>query len=72
MKLLCDHLSLKGKKETISVSEFRTRPGEVLAQVILGKEYALTKNGKVVATITGPKTNDTNIHEPKPINHSGK
>jgi antitoxin (DNA-binding transcriptional repressor) of toxin-antitoxin stability system len=57
MKLISDHLSLKGKKETITITQFRILPGEVIAQVILGKEFDITKNGKLVATISPPEMN---------------
>jgi len=50
--------SLKAKKvtmrddiEIITMSELRNLPGDVLAQVQLGKTFIITKNGKEIAVL---------------------
>lgn len=48
---------LAGKTETISMSEFRRRPGDVIDQVQMGKEFSITKEGKVVAELKPPEPN---------------
>lgn len=57
MKRLKDEISLKGKSESISISEFRAQPGSVLQQVELGKRFDVTRQGKIVATISPPELN---------------
>lgn len=52
---LTDQQLLAGKIETITVSDFRSRPGDVLQQVQMGKQFTITKNGKIVATIQQPE-----------------
>jgi len=54
MKTLKDEISLHGKFETIPISDFRKRPGEVLTSVDLGKTFLVTKNGKAVAVVSKP------------------
>lgn len=54
MKTLCDYVSLEGKIETISIVNFRRRPGDVLLQVELGKTFVLTRNGKIVSVLSKP------------------
>ncbi len=55
MKTLKDEVSLIGKVETISMTEFRTRPGDVIDQVCLGKTFNITKVGKTVAVLSRPQ-----------------
>jgi antitoxin (DNA-binding transcriptional repressor) of toxin-antitoxin stability system len=57
MKRLAQLVSLAGKTETISITEFRQRPGEVITQVEMGMTFDVTRNGKVVATISKPEPN---------------
>lgn len=52
MKTLEQEVSLFGKCESISLSEFRSRPGETITSVQLGKVYILTKNGKPIAVLS--------------------
>jgi len=49
---LTDMKLLAGKSETISMSDLRSRPGDVFDQVQLGKTFTITKGGKVVAVIS--------------------
>lgn len=51
MKTISETVSLEGQKEEISISELRSKPGEVFAQVSMGKEFTVSKCGKPVATI---------------------
>lgn len=46
---------LAGHSEEITMSDFRSRPGDVLTQVQLGKRFTITKSGKVVAEISQPE-----------------
>lgn len=45
-------MTLKNKLEEITVSEFRKQPGEVFAQVGMGKTFVVTKNGSAVAVVS--------------------
>lgn len=54
LKTIKQETSLVGKFETISVSDFRNRPGEVFASVDLGKTFLVTKLGKPIAVISKP------------------
>lgn len=54
MKTLKDEVTLAGKLETITITELRQQPGEVLTNVGLGKTYVVTKNGKPVAVVSKP------------------
>jgi antitoxin (DNA-binding transcriptional repressor) of toxin-antitoxin stability system len=49
--------SLSGREETITVTELRARPGDVLSQVELGKTFKITRCGKVIAVISKPEPN---------------
>lgn len=55
MKTLAEMQLLKGQSETITMTEFRSRPGEVIDQVQMGKSFLITKEGKVVAEISCPE-----------------
>lgn len=48
---------LNGQKETITISEFRSRPGEVFAQVAAGKVFEVQKQGTTIAIIGPPELN---------------
>jgi prevent-host-death family protein len=48
---------LKGKSEEISMTDLRSRPGDVIDQVQSGKTFTVTKAGKVVAVISQPEPN---------------
>jgi antitoxin (DNA-binding transcriptional repressor) of toxin-antitoxin stability system len=52
MKQLSEQVSLERKLEEITISEFRKQPGEVMAQIALGKTFVITKGGKYVAVIS--------------------
>lgn len=54
MKRIKDEVSLEDKIDTITASELRQRPGEVLDSVALGKTFVITKNGKPVAVVMKP------------------
>jgi prevent-host-death family protein len=47
-----------GETATLTVSEFRSQPGEVLDRVSRGMEITVTKNGKAVAVISPPETRE--------------
>ncbi len=47
--------SLSGREETITVTELRARPGDVLSQVELGKTFTITRCGKKIAIISKPE-----------------
>lgn len=47
-------VSLSGKLETITATEFRKQPGVVLQSVALGKTFVVTKSGKPIAVIAKP------------------
>ncbi len=49
--------SLQGQSETITASELRARPGDVLAQVSLGKTFNISRCGKVIAVLSKPEPN---------------
>ena len=44
-------LNLVGEHEKIAIQQFRRQPGEVIAQVELGKRFTLTRYGKPVAML---------------------
>lgn len=46
---------LKGKSETISMSDLRSRPGDIIQQVQSGKTFTITKGNKIVAVLTSPE-----------------
>jgi hypothetical protein len=52
MKRLSQEISLKGKCEEISLTEFRASPGAVLSMVELGKTFILTRNGQQIAVLS--------------------
>ncbi len=54
MKSLAEQVKLTDLLETITITEFRSRPGEVLVQVMLGKTYIVTGKGTPVAVISKP------------------
>lgn len=45
-----------GEAATITVSEFRSAPGDALDRVSRGMEITITKNGKPVAVLSPPET----------------
>lgn len=45
-----------GETATITVSEFRSAPGDALDRVARGMEITITKNGKPVAVLSPPET----------------
>jgi hypothetical protein len=52
MKRIRDETTLTGKLEVISMTELREQPGEVMASVVLGKVWVVTKQGKPFAVIS--------------------
>lgn len=54
MRTISEEVSLAGKLDTITITELRKRPGEVIASVKLGKTFLLTSQGKVVAMMSKP------------------
>lgn len=54
---LTDMNLLAGSSEEITISDFRSRPGDILTQVQLGRTFTITKNGKPVATLAQPELN---------------
>lgn len=51
---LTDMNLFEGKKFVITLSELRSRPGDVFTQVQMGAEFEVTKNKKVIAVIASP------------------
>ena len=41
----------KGQKATITMTELRTTPGDVIEHVKAGMQISITKNGKVIALL---------------------
>lgn len=53
MKTISERIHLKGSKlEQISMTELRSKPGEVIDLVNLGATYLVTKQGKPIAVIS--------------------
>lgn len=57
MKTIRQKVSLAGQHETISLSDLRSRPGDVFQAVELGQTFDVTKNNRVIATISPPEIN---------------
>jgi antitoxin (DNA-binding transcriptional repressor) of toxin-antitoxin stability system len=51
---LAELVDLRGQEETITMTELRAKPGEVISQVELGKRFVVTRAGKVLAIIAPP------------------
>ena len=45
-----------GETATITVTEFRSAPGDALDRISRGMEITITKNGKPVAVLSPPET----------------
>jgi hypothetical protein len=58
MKTLSETLLLAGQSEQISMTELRANPGDVFAQVQMGKTFTVAKNGAVIAEIHRPEVFD--------------
>ena len=52
---LTDKQLFRGIVEQITISDFRSRPGDVICQVQMGKTFNITKQGKVVAVLQQPE-----------------
>ena len=52
MKRIKDEVSLVGKCETISMTEFRNNPGEILLAVELGKSFVIKRHDEPVAVLS--------------------
>lgn len=46
---------LAGQRETLSMTELRSRPGDVVTQVQMGKTFDVEKNSQRVATVAPPE-----------------
>lgn len=58
MKTLKDEVgSLEGREETITMSELRALPGDVMDQVALGKVFIITRAGRVLGRLVPPEPN---------------
>lgn len=55
LKTLVEKLSLKGTEETISITELRSRPGDILTQVEMGASFKIERNGRLIAVLSGPE-----------------
>lgn len=52
MKTLKDEVgSLEGREETITMTELRALPGDVMDQVALGKVFSITRGGRILGRI---------------------
>jgi hypothetical protein len=58
MKALFEMPLLEGQTEEISMTELRANPGDVFAQVQMGKSFTIAKNGTVIAEIKKPEAFD--------------
>jgi hypothetical protein len=54
VKRLHNEVTMEGTFEVISLTDFRTRPGEVLQSVELGKTYVIQKYGREIAVLSKP------------------
>jgi antitoxin (DNA-binding transcriptional repressor) of toxin-antitoxin stability system len=52
MRRLKQEASLIGQFESITVSELRQRPGEILTCVELGKTFLITRQGREIAVLS--------------------
>jgi prevent-host-death family protein len=48
---LTDMKLLAGQTEEITMTDLRSRPGDVVGQVQMGKTFTITKAGEAIATI---------------------
>ncbi len=55
MTRLTDMNLLAGQTEAITMTDLRSRPGDVVDQVQLGKTFTITKAGRVVAVLAAPE-----------------
>lgn len=64
METMKDYMDgmLHGEMETITVSEFRASPGDILTQVSLGKSFCIKRKGEIVAFLVHPTDADV-VHE---------
>ena len=51
-------LCLVGEIETITATDLRKSPGDILVQASLGKVFTITKNGKPIAELGPIKRSD--------------
>lgn len=54
-KTLSKSMSLSGESETITATDFRRTPGDILLQAQMGKSFNITKNGVIIATLGPPE-----------------
>ena len=55
--------SLEGREETITMSELRALPGDVMDQVALGKVFVITRAGRVLGRLVSPTPRGPNAFE---------
>jgi antitoxin (DNA-binding transcriptional repressor) of toxin-antitoxin stability system len=53
-KLVTSQL-LIGQEETITATDFRRAPGDILLQAQMGKTFRITRQGVVVAILSAPE-----------------
>lgn len=52
---LSDMALLAGQSETISMTDLRKAPGDILSQVKMGKTFTITRNGEILAVLSPPE-----------------
>ena len=67
-KRLSDLHLMSQETETISMMEFRASPGDVLDQVLLGKTFVITRQGKEIAVLQKLPGHNMTAH----VNPQGK
>ena len=60
MKTLKQRISFKGLHESISITDFRRSPGEILKAVELGMTITIERNGKEIAKLIQSPQPDEN------------
>jgi antitoxin (DNA-binding transcriptional repressor) of toxin-antitoxin stability system len=55
MNRITDMKLLAGQVKTISITELRSRPGDVITQVQMGRTFKIKKGGKIVAVLCSPE-----------------
>jgi len=64
MKTLKDEVgSLEGREETITMTELRALPGDVMDQVSLGKVFNITRGGRILGRLVPPAPREPNALE---------
>ena len=64
MKTLKDEVgSLEGREETITMTELRSLPGDVMDQVSLGKVFNITRGGRILGRLVPATPCEPNAFE---------